>query len=171
MEKVSTARIALKWGIITAIFSIIYTAIYYKTDLFRTPILSWLTFVILLFGIILSMQEFKNSSNKIINFSEGLALGTLMSAITGLVYQIFSNIYNTYIDPSIVEKMELIYKNQLQAQGLSPEKVATEIEDAARYTTPGLVFIEGIILHVLFGFIFSLIVSAIIKNTKPEVEF
>ena len=171
MEKASTARIALKWGIITAIFSIIYTVIYYKTDLFRTPILSWLTFVLLLLGIILSIQEFKQSSNKIITFSEGLAVGTLMSAITGLVYQVFSNIYNTYIDPSVLEKMELIYKNQLQAQGLSPEKIATEIEDAARYTTPGLVFIEGIILHVLIGFVFSLVVSAIVKKNKVEIEF
>lgn len=171
MEKASTARIALKWGIITAIFSIIYSIVYYKTQLFETPILSWVTFIFLLFGLILCIKEFKTIENGFISFSEGLALGTLMSAITGMVYQIFSNVYNTYIDPSVVEKMETIYKNQLQARGLSPEKVASELEDASKYTTPGLVFIEGIILHILFGFVFSLIVSAIIKNSKPEMEF
>ncbi|MDZ7933701.1 MAG: DUF4199 domain-containing protein [Emticicia sp.] len=171
MEKASTARIALKWGIITAIVSIIYTIVYYKTRLFQIPILSWMTFIFLLFGLIICIKEFKTTENSIISFSESLSLGTLMSAITGLVYQIFSNVYNTYIDPSVVEKMELIYKNQLQAQGLSPEKVVSEIEDAAKYTTPGLVFIEGIILHIIFGFVFSLIVSAIVKNSKPEMEF
>lgn len=171
MEKPSTARIALKWGIITALVSIIYTIVYYKTSLFETPILSWVTFLFLLLGLIFCIKEFKNAGNNLMSFSEGLALGTLMSAITGMIYQIFSNIYNTYIDPSVVEKMEMIYKNQLQAQGLSPEKVASELEDASRYTTPGLVFIEGIILHILFGFVFSLIISAITRNTKSEVEF
>lgn len=171
MEKPSSARIAIKWGIITAILSILYTIVYYKTSLFEIPILSWVTFILLLFGLIFSIQEFKKLNNYFITFSEGLSIGTLMSAIAGIVYQIFSNVYNTYIDPSVVEKMEMIYRNQLQAQGFSPDRIASELEDASRYTTPGLVFIEGIILHIIIGFVFSLIISAISRSTKADLEF
>ncbi len=171
MEKPSTARVAIKWGIISAVFSIIYTIVYYKTTLFDNPILSWATFIFLLFGVLLSILEFKKINNNQLGFSDGLGLGTLMSAISGLIYQFFSNIYNSYIDHSVVEKMELMYRNQLLSRGLTPEKVANEMEYASRYTTPGFVFIQGMLLHILFGFVFSLVVSAIVKNSKPELDF
>ena len=74
MEKPSTARIALKWGILGAIMIIIYTVALYISGLFKTPALSWIPFAFLLFGIVMSLREFKLINNNFISFSEGLGL-------------------------------------------------------------------------------------------------
>ena len=171
MEKPSTARIALKWGLITAILIIIYTVVLYMTGYFKNPSLSWLSFLLLVFGIFMALREFKSLNSGYMSFSEGLGVGTLMSAVTGLLSSIFSYIYINFIDTTIMQQMSDLQREQMEERGLSSEQIDQAMELAAKFTSPGLIFLFGIIGYVLFGFIFSLIVSAIVKNTKPEVEF
>ena len=171
MEKPSTARIALKWGLITAIVIIIYTVILYMTGLFRNPSLSWLSFCILLIGIVMATREFKALNNGFLSFGEGLGVGTLMSAVTGLIGSIFSYIYINMIDTTIMQQMSDLQREQMEAKGMSSEQIDQAMEIAAKFTSPGLLFLFGVLGYIFFGFIFSLIVSAIMKHTKPETNF
>lgn len=171
MEKPSTARIALKWGIISAILIIVYSVVLYMTGWFKTPSLSWITFLFLFFGIIMGIREFKFMNNNYIGFSEGLGVGTLLSAVTGLVSSIFSYIYLNFIDTTIMQQMRDMQMEQMEAQGLSSEQIDQAMEIGAKFTSPGIIFLFGIIGYVLFGFLISLVVAAIFKNTKPEIEF
>jgi hypothetical protein len=171
MEKPSTARIALKWGIISAILIIVYSVILYMTGGFKTPSLSWVTFLFLLLGIVMGMREFKSMNNDFMNFSEGLGVGTLVSAVSGLVSSIFSYIYLNFIDTTIMQQMRDMQMEQMESQGLTSEQIDQAMEIGAKFTTPGIMFLFGIIGYVLFGFLISLIVSAILKKTKPELEF
>lgn len=171
MEKPSTARIALKWGIISAILIIIYSVILYMTGLFKTPSLSWITFLLLLFGIIMSLREFKLSNQGYMSFSEGLGLGTLLSAVAGLFGSIFSYIYINFIDTTIMQQMSDMQREQMEAKGLSSEQIDQAMEIGAKFASPGIMFLFGIIGYVLFGFLISLIVAAILKHSKPQMEF
>ncbi|CAH0995263.1 hypothetical protein EMA8858_01383 [Emticicia aquatica] len=171
MEKPSTAKIALKWGIISALLIIIYTVGLYISGYFKTPSLSWIPFILLLITIIMSMREFKSLNNAFMSFSEGLGVGTLLSAVTGLIASIFNYIYTNFIDTTIMQQMREMQMDQMEAQGLTSEQIDQAMEIASRFATPGLTFLFTIIGYVLFGFVFSLIVSAIVKNSKPEFEF
>ena len=171
MEKPSTARIALKWGILGAIMIIIYTVALYISGLFKTPALSWIPFAFLLFGIVMSLREFKLINNNFISFSEGLGLGSLMSAVCAIIASMFNYVYITFIDTTILQQMRELQIEQLEQQGLSAEQIDQAMEIASSYATPGLTFLFSMIVYVICGFIFSLIVSAIIKNTKPELDF
>jgi Protein of unknown function (DUF4199) len=171
MEKPSTARIALKWGLVTAVLIIIYTVVLYMTGFFKTPSLSWIGFILLLIGIFMAMREFKSLNNGFMSFSEGLGVGTLMSAVTGLLASIFSYIYTNFIDTTIMQQMSDLQREQMESQGLSSEQIDQAMEIAAKFTSPSIIFLFTILGYVFFGFIFSLVVSAIVKNSKPEVEF
>jgi hypothetical protein len=171
MEKPSTARIALKWGIVSAVMIIIYTVALYISGLFKTPALSWIPFIFLLFGIVMSLREFKLMNTNFINFSEGLGLGTLMSAVCAIIASIFNYIYITFIDTTILQQMRELQIEQLEQQGLSSEQIEQAMEMASRFATPGLTLLFSIIVYVICGFIFSLVISAIIKNSKPELDF
>jgi hypothetical protein len=170
MEKPSTARIALKWGLITAILIIIYTVVLYITALFKNPSLSWISFLLLLLGVVMALREFKSLNNGYMSFSEGLGVGTLMSAVTGLLGSIFSFIYTNFIDTTIMQQMSDLQREQMESRGLSSEQIDQAMEMAAKFTSPSIIFLFGIIGYVFFGFIFSLIVSAIVKHSKPEME-
>ncbi|MFN3488399.1 MAG: DUF4199 domain-containing protein [Emticicia sp.] len=171
MEKPSTARIALKWGIVSAIMIIVYTVVLYISGLFKTPALSWIPFILLLLGIVMSLREFKLTNNNFIGFSEGLGLGTLMSAVCAIIASMFNYIYITFIDTTIIQQMRELQVEQLEQQGLSSEQIDQAMEIATRFATPGLTFLFSIIGYIFFGFVFSLIVSAIIKNSKPKLDF
>ena len=171
MEKPSTARIALKWGILVAVLIIIYTVALYISGLFKTPALSWIPFAFLLFGIVMSLREFKLINNNFISFSEGLGLGVLMSAVCAIIASMFNYVYINFIDTTILQQMRELQIEQLEQQGLSSEQIDQAMEIASRYATPGLTFLFSMIVYVICGFIFSLVVSAIIKNTKTELDF
>ena len=171
MEKPSTARIALKWGIISAILIIIFTIILYITDYYKNPFLAWIPFLILLGGVIMSAKEFKSLNNDFLEFSDGLGLGTLLSAVVGLLVSIFTYVYTTFVDTTIVRKMQEFQIEQMEERGLSEEQIEAAMAFANRLASPGLTFILSVLFYVLFGFVFSLIVSAIIKKNKPEMGF
>ncbi len=171
MEKPSTARIALKWGIICSILIIIITIITYITDNFKNHILAWIPFLILLGGVIMSIKEFKSLNNDFLEFSDGLGLGTLFSAVVGLLVSIFTYVYTTFVDTTIVKKMQEFQIEQMEERGLSEEQIETAMAFANRLASPGLTFILSVFFYVLFGFVFSLIISSVFKKSKPEMGF
>jgi hypothetical protein len=170
MEKPSTARIALKWGFISAIVIVVYTIILYSTFLFKQTYLSWLSFIPLFWGIILAIREFKKINNNYVTISDGLNLGTLMSAVTGLISGISNFIYTNFINLNILNELNNIQREQMLSQGYSIEKVNQDMEMITKYSTPSIIFLTIFIGYIIAGFIFSLIVSAIVKHSKPEME-
>ncbi len=171
MEKPSTARIALKWGIICAILIIIFTILLYITDSYKNPFLAWIPFLLLLGGVIMSIKEFKSLNNDFLEFSDGLGLGTLLSAVIGLLVSIFTYVYTTFVDTTIIKRMQEFQIEQLEERGLSSEQIDAAMALTNRIASPGLTFILSVFFYILFGFVFSLIVSAVLKKSKPEMDF
>ncbi len=170
MEKPSTAKIALKWGLISAIIIVVYTIIYYMLSLFKSPISSWIPFAILFFGIFLSMRELKGINQSAMTFGEGVNLGALVSAVAGIIASVFTYVYTHLIDTTIMQQMSDLQREEMVARGLSDEQIEQAMMMVSKFTTPGFVFIFGVFFYIFFGLIFSLILSAIIKK-NPSIEF
>jgi len=171
MEKPSTARIALKWGVITSVVIIIYTVISYMTGLFKNTTSSYLSFLFLLGGIILAVKEYKTLSNNFLSFGEGLGVGTLMSAVTGLISSLFSIVYMLMIDTTIMQQLGDMQVEQLEKRGMTPEEIDQAMEMVSKFSSPGMLFVFAVLGYIFFGFIWSLIVAAVQKNEKHEMNF
>ncbi len=171
MEKPSTARIALKWGLITSIIIIIYSVILFISGQFKNQALTLISYLFLLGGIIMAMREFKSMNNEFMTFGEGLGLGTLTSAVTGLIGSIFGVIYMNYVDTTIMQQISDMQREQFEAKGMSSEQIDQALEMAAKFSSPGMLFVFGLLGYLFIGFILSLITSAILKKNKPELEF
>ncbi|MFD2521347.1 DUF4199 domain-containing protein [Emticicia soli] len=171
MEKPSTARIALKWGIITSVVIIIYSVISYMTGLFKNTASSYLSFLFLLGGIIFAVKEYKTLSNNFLSFGEGLGVGTLMSAVTGLISSLFSIVYMLMIDTTIMQQLGAMQEEQLEKRGMTPEEIDQTMEMMSKFSSPGMLFVFAVLGYIFFGFIWSLIVAAVQKNEKPEMNF
>lgn len=171
MEKPSTARIALKWGIITSVVIIIYTVISYMTGLFKNTTSSYLSFLFLLGGIILAVKEYKTLNNNFLSFGEGLGVGTLMSTVAGLISSLFSIVYMLMIDTTIMQQLGDMQVEQLEKRGMTPEEIDQAMEMVSKFSSPGMLFVFAVLGYIFFGFIWSLIVAAVQKNEKPEMNF
>lgn len=171
MEKPSTARIALKWGIISAVFSIIYTTILYVTGLWTNPLLAWVSYIVLAACIFMAMKEYKSMNSGFMGYGEGLGLGTLLSAVMGLLSAVYNYIYTSFVDTTITQKIIDLQRTEMEKRGMSEEQIDQAMQMTASFMSPGLMFLFGVLGVVFVGFILSLIIAAIQKNAKPEVEF
>ncbi|WP_207436369.1 DUF4199 domain-containing protein [Sabulibacter ruber] len=169
-QTVTPGSVGVRYGIITGFISVLYSLILFITDLNTNPVLSNLSLLILLGGIIMAYVYFKKENMGFMSYGQGLGIGTLLSAISGLLSGIFVYIYVEFIDTGLVERMRNIQIEKMEEQGLSDEQIEQAMAMAEKFTGPLMMLVVTIIASAFFGFVFSLIVAAIMKRNRPEFE-
>lgn len=166
----SVASVALKYGLLFGLIGVIYQAILMVTDVGDNRWLSSLGFLILIAGIVLAMKSFKEQNLGYMSYGQGLGIGTLLSAVYGFFNGLFTWIYMEFVDQEYMARMMEKQRVQMLEQGLSDEQVDTAISMAENFQGP-LVSIGGATIgSLVIGFLLSLVISAIIKNNRPEFE-
>jgi Protein of unknown function (DUF4199) len=169
-QQTTTARVALKYGVIIAIASIVYiTILYVSGQSTNTPLL-YLGFVISIVGMILAMKEFKEDSNGFMSYSQGLGIGTMMSAVSGFISGTYNYIYTVFIDPTIRQQILDKTRIALEERGMDDAQIDQAMSISEKFSSPGMGFAFGMIGSVVVGFILALIISAIMKRDKPVFD-
>lgn len=166
----SVMSVALKYGLITALVTVVYTLILMVSDLGDNRWLSSLSYIILITGIVSAMKQYKASNYGYMSYGQGLGIGTVISGIFGLLSGIFTWIYTSYVDPEYMERMMLKQEAAMLEQGLSQEQIDAGMAMAQNFQGPVIMILGATIGAVIIGFVFSLIISAIMKNNRPEFE-
>jgi hypothetical protein len=169
-EKVSTARVALKYGIITAVAVIVYSTIINLIGQSQNQALSALAFLILIGGIVWGMRDFRTQNHGFISYGQGLGVGSLISAIVGLIGATFTMFYMQFIDTTILSQSLDKARADMESRGMDDSQIDQAMEISEKFMTPGMVFLIGILSYVIIGFIISLIVAAIMRKEKPVFE-
>ena len=169
-EKASTARVALKWGLILGIAQILFSTVLFLTDQMANQALASLTYVLIIGALIMAMREFRTQNDGFMSYGQGLGLGALTSGISGLISSIYSVFYMTFIDSGIMERMADVTRAKLEEQGIADEQIDQQIEMIQKFQTPGFLFIFGLIGTIFMGFIFSLVIAAVLKKNKPVFD-
>jgi len=166
----SVTAVALKYGLITALVGIVYSLVLNVLDLSTNQWLTSLSYLILIAGLVLAMRDFKSNNYGYMSYGQGLGIGSLLSAIFGLLSGIFSWIYTTYIDPEFMGRMQEVQRTKMLEQGLSDEQIDAALGMAAKFQNPLTMIFGSMAVFLIIGFILSLIIAAIIKNKRPEFE-
>lgn len=168
-EKPSTAKLALKWGLITGIALIIYSTILYTVGGMANTGLTLIIYVIIAAGLTLGIREFRTLNGGYLTIGEGMGLGTLQAAVSGIISSAYSVLYTTLIDPSVREQILNQVRAKMEDQGnLTDEQIDQALEISQKFQTPGLQLIFGILGSIVVGAIFSLIISAIMRRKKDN---
>ncbi|MVM39197.1 DUF4199 family protein [Spirosoma sp. HMF3257] len=168
-NQTSTARVALKWGLITGITLVVYSIILYTLDQATNRSLSLVIYAILIVGLVLGMRDYRTANDGYMSYGEGMSLGTLLSAIAGFLSSLFTVFYTQIIDPGFQQHLAEQVREQMEEQGnLSDEQIDQAIEMMQKFQSPGIAFAIGIFMTVLIGVIFSLIIAAFIRRNKTN---
>lgn len=167
---VSTSAVAIRYGILTGLVSVIVSFVLNMTGLEQSPA-KWLTTVVLIVGIVLAHKFFKQQNGGFLSYGQGLGIGTILSVVVGVLSAIFSYIYINFIDTGFTARLIDKTRADMEAQGRMTD---AQIDQAMTWTTK---FMNGpmmmamvLFMIVLMGFLVSLIVSAVTKNPRPEFE-
>ena len=169
-NKPSTAGIALKWGAIAGLLSIVFSTVLFVTGQANNKLVSSLGLLILIGGIVYAIKEFKSQSGGYISFGEGLGLGSLASAVCGLLSAAYNVFYIKFVDDSSIKMAMQQSRLELEQKGMDDAQIDQAMAMAENLSGPGVLFLFGFFGTLLFGFIFSLIISAIMKNEHKDLN-
>lgn len=169
-QQVTVSNAGLRYGIIVGLICVIYSFILYLTDNSMNRWLSSISYIVILVGMVMAFKYFKEHNNGFMSYGQGLGIGSLMSLIAGLLTSIFMYIYVKFIDTTIMEKIMEMQRVEMERKGMDDAQIDRAMEMASKFNVPEVVLIGGTLGFVFIGFIIALIVSAIMKNARPEFE-
>lgn len=176
-QKISPSKSALSFGILFGIIMILEFVILYviNVDPITNPsigiVVNILNYLILPSVLItIGAINFKKKLNAgFISFVECLKIGVTICLIAGLIYALFSIVFNM-VFPEFLE--ELLKKTRQVMLRQNPAMTSEQLEMAMtmtkKFMSPMLVVPVTVVMFSFIGLIYSLVIGAIIKNERPQ---
>ncbi|CAD5251423.1 MULTISPECIES: DUF4199 domain-containing protein [unclassified Imperialibacter] len=170
-QQVTTRGVGMQYGVIVGIIMIIYGTLLQVSGLaLEYQSLSYINYIFLAVVIYLAHKKFKEDGDGFMSYGQGLGIGFWISLIGGVISMVFSYIYMSFIDSTIMEQAMDKARYDMEEKGMSDAQIDQAMSITEKFMTPEMIFVMGIIGTLIFGFILSLIVSAITKKTDPQLE-
>lgn len=171
-NNVSTTSTGIRYGLIGGLVIIIFSLITSMAmDIETSQKINWLMYIFLAAIIFLAHKYFKDNGDGFMSFGQGLGIGTITSAIAGVLTAIYSYIYMTFVDPTLMDQIMDLQRQGMEDQGMSEAQIDQALEMTSGFMTPGMMVGMTILGMIIFGFILSLIVSAITKKVDDSEEY
>jgi CDP-diglyceride synthetase len=160
--------IAVKFGIICGIVSILYATIINITGNQANKTLSWFGLVIIVTTLVFAFRTFKNSNNGFMTLKEGFGIGAIISIISTLLSVIYTYIYTKFIDPDYFEVIKELQQDELAKQGIPDEQIEQSMKIIEKFMTPEIISVTALVTSIIGGLIISVIVAAIMKKESTQ---
>lgn len=169
-QTVSVSNAAIRYGIIVGLISVVYSFLLAVLDESMNRALGAISYLFLIGGMVMAFKYFKAHNGGFMSYGQGLGIGTLMSLIVGLFASLFMYIYTKFVDTGMMDRVMEMQRIEMENQGMDDAQIDQAIAMSAKFTSPEMIVIFGTIGFVIMGFIIALVVSAFMKETRPEFE-
>lgn len=169
-EKVTVKQVAIKWGLILGIISVVLFLTIYFGGLTGNSWAGWIGPIFTIVIMYLAHKEFKEQGDGYMNYGQGLGLGTLVATVSSAISSIFVYIYIKFINTEYTQEIQDIMRSKFEDDGMSDDQIDTAMGFMEKLSSPEISLIVGILGGIFIGFIIALIVSAITKNNDPSLE-
>jgi Protein of unknown function (DUF4199) len=169
-ESPSTTRVALRYGLIFGLFMSIYSIMIYALQNTNNWIGS-IGLVISVVGLFMSMQEYRSKNEGFLNINQGLGLGMMFTGVSSMVSGLLSLLYLKIFGASYLDSLKQVARasmDKMEEQGkISSEQIDQAMEMTAFMFKPETLFLFGIFASLFIGFFLSLIVTLILRRSRP----
>jgi Protein of unknown function (DUF4199) len=159
-------RYGLLTGLVTAIFSFVMNVAHME----QSP-LRFLSLLVLIGGIVLALRFYKANTGGFMSFGQGVGIGTVLSAMAGVIGAVFSYVYINFVDPEMVTRIMDKARADMEARGgMSDEQIDQAMSFTAKFMNGPILAASVVLGTIIFGLLASLVVSAVLKNPRPDFE-
>lgn len=167
---VTTTSVGLRYGLLTGLVSILFSFGLNVTHQESSPA-RYITFAILVGGIMLAMNYFKKQNQGFMGFGQGVGIGAVVSAVVGLLSGVFAYVYMSIIDPEMLGRLTDKIRTDMEARGgMTDEQIDQAVAMSSKFMSGPIMVGAALLGTVLLGVLLSLVISAFIKNAQPEFE-
>lgn len=169
-KKPSLATLSIGYGVIIALAIVVYSLILFLLNLSDNTALSYVAYLILLVGILLSQINYRNKYlGGYISYGDSFLLGMLTGLFVALIYGVFTYIFLKYIDPSAMEKGMEIAEQKMLDKGMTQMEIEQAMEIARKFQSAWFPSLISIFVTYFIGLLCSLFTSIFIK--KENINF
>ena len=170
-EKSSIWKSTMISGVYLAVAMILLSVIFYVTGNSFSKTAQYLSYPVIIAGIIWGQISYKKELGGISTYGQTLLAGLLTMVFASVISSIYTYILYTIIDPSLQEQLRIFTEEQMMSRGnISEEQMEVALKMTAKFQTPIMMFIMGIVSGAFVGLIVSLITAIFIKkNPSDEV--
>ncbi len=153
-------------GAILGLLQVLLLIILYKTDRLMDSGLSSLSWVIYIVFIYWSAVQFRNKfNNGFITYGKSFVYGVKISGLSGIIIGFFFLVLIKVIEPDFANKMIVEAEEAYLQMGFSEKQVEEMGSSIAMVSNVWVLMISNILNGLLFGTIFSLIISFFVKKS------
>ena len=168
-NKPSTFTITLGYGVIVALALVVFSLILYLLGLDKNPGIAYLSYLILLAGIILAQLNFrKKYLGGYIEYGKAFTVGLLTTLWVSIIVALYTFIFFKYIDPGAMEEGMAIAEKKMMDKGMSDQEIEQGLAFMQKMQNVGFYTTVALIGNFVVGIVFSLITSIFIKKENPE---
>ncbi|MBZ0328305.1 MAG: DUF4199 domain-containing protein [Altibacter sp.] len=171
-NKASVKKIALNYGLILALSSIVLSVIVYVMGMHMEQ--PWwqsvLSFLIMTTVIVYGLKAFKKEGDGFLTLGDAIKTGLAISLVAGIVGSIFTYLFVTVIEPDFVVQMLEVTREKMITDNpqMTEEQLEVAMNMTEKFMSPMMMTAFGLIASLFFGFIISLIAGLIMKQNRPE---
>ncbi len=171
-QTTSLKKIALNYGVLLALLSIVLQVISYVLDVHidRPWWLTVLQLIISVGVIVYGIKAFKISNENYLTLGQALKTGLAISLVAGVIAVVFNYIFMNYIDPDFVQKTLDFSREQMLVKNpeMTQEQIDMAMNMSAKFMSPMIMSAFAIIATLFFGFIISLFAGLVMKKNPPQ---
>lgn len=155
-------------GLVIALALIVFALVVNFTGMDDNPVLQYAGFAIFLVGIVFSIMTYARKINYNATFGKYFVHGFAITAIITCLMIIFMAIFLS-IDPTVKQKaLEKAAEAMDKNPALSDEQKQQALDISKKFFLVGILA-STLVMYLLFGVIFSLVTSAIVRKNPVSI--
>ena len=105
------------------------------------------------------------------SYGQGITIGLVLSAVSGVMGAVFRYIYMEFIDPAAMQRGIDVARAKLEEKGnLSDEQIDQAMSMSQKFSGGPVGLVVAIVSAIVIGLLLSLVISAFTKHNRPEFE-
>lgn len=169
-KRAPMARVTAGYGLMLAIALIIFSLILFVLDLNKNAYLPFLSYAIMLGGIIWAQMNFRDKyAGGFQTYGKSFSVGFLTAVFASVIMAVYTYIYFNYIDPGAIQEGLLEAEERMIEQGIDDMDIEQYMAMAERFQNATMYTIMALLGNTLIGLIISLITAVFTKREgNPE---
>jgi len=165
----SVNHMAMSYGLYMGLALILNSVIFYVMGSPFSSYNSYITWVILIAGILLSMRAYRdNNAEAGVTYGRALGLGTLQSLFASIIMAFYSFILFKLVDKTLMDKFFAFTEEQYLHSGMSENQVETMMPMIKKMMTPLTLSLSQILGITFMGLVISLILAIFFKKEQTD---
>jgi hypothetical protein len=171
-EQYPSWKHAMTYGLYLGVVLIVLSLIYYLLDVFTESWTGYISYIILLIGILFSQIKYRDDHLcGYITFGQSFSTGFLTGLFAAILTAIFSYFFMSYLGEDFIETLLEKTMTELESNpNLTDEQIDQTMNMTRKFMTPGIMTAFSFFGSAIVALILSLIAAIFTKRADNSLE-